>query len=39
VAGRIPRGARARLKQGAIALLSVITRRPYYFRAVVHAWK
>jgi tRNA (mo5U34)-methyltransferase len=39
VAGRIPEGAGPRLKQTAMALLSYLTRRPYYFRAVIHAWK
>jgi tRNA (mo5U34)-methyltransferase len=39
VAGRMPRGWKQRLKQAAIALLSYLTRRPYHFRAVIHAWK
>lgn len=39
VAGRVPAGAVPRLKQAAGAVLSYLSRRPYYFRAVVHAWK
>jgi tRNA (mo5U34)-methyltransferase len=39
VAGRVPQGARERLKQAAIAARSFLTRQPYHFRAVIHAWK
>jgi tRNA (mo5U34)-methyltransferase len=39
VAGKVPAGAGPRLRQAAQAAYSLVTRRPYYFRAVVHAWK
>jgi tRNA (mo5U34)-methyltransferase len=34
-----PQGAHDLLKRAAKRTLSFLTRRPYYFRAVVHAWK
>jgi tRNA (mo5U34)-methyltransferase len=39
VVGRIPDTAVQRVRQAAGAALSYVTRRPYHFRAVVHAWK
>lgn len=39
VAGKVPATAVQRLRQGASALLSYARRRPYYFRAILHAWK
>jgi tRNA (mo5U34)-methyltransferase len=39
VAGRVPAGTVPRLRWIGKMLLSIVTRRPYYFRAVVHAWK
>lgn len=39
VVGRLPGSAMQRLRQGASAVLSYVRRRPYYFRAVLHAWK
>ena len=39
VAGRVPAGGVPRLRQSASAVLSYATRRPYHFRALVHAWK
>lgn len=39
VVGKVPHTGVQRLRQGAGAVLSYLRRRPYYFRAVVHAWK
>jgi tRNA (mo5U34)-methyltransferase len=39
VAGRVPDGMVPQLQQGASAVLSFLRRRPYHFRAVLHAWK
>lgn len=39
VVGKIPETGVQRLRQAAGAVLSYLRRRPYYFRAVVHAWK
>jgi len=39
VAGKVAPSAGEKLRQGARALLSLLRRQPYYFRAVVHAWK
>jgi tRNA (mo5U34)-methyltransferase len=39
VVGRVPMGAVSRLRKAGAALLSYARRRPYIFRAVVHAWK
>jgi tRNA (mo5U34)-methyltransferase len=39
VAGRMSGTASQRLRQAGSAAMSLIKRRPYYFRAVLHAWK
>lgn len=39
VVGRVPSGMTARLRHSASAVLSFLRRRPYHFRAVLHAWK
>lgn len=39
IAGKVPATAVQRARQAAGAVLSYLRRRPYYFRAVVHAWK
>ena len=39
VVGKIPDTGIQRARQAAGAVLSYIGRRPYHFRAVVHAWK
>lgn len=39
VVGKVPQTGVQKLRQAAGAVLSYFRRRPYYFRAVVHAWK
>lgn len=39
VVGKVPHTGVQRLQQAASAILSYVRRRPYHFRAVVHAWK
>jgi tRNA (mo5U34)-methyltransferase len=39
VVGKIPTTRAQRLRKGAGAVLSYLRRRPYYFRATLHAWK
>jgi tRNA (mo5U34)-methyltransferase len=39
VVGKVPGTAVQRVRQAAGAVLSYVSRKPYHFRAVVHAWK